>query len=176
MNEWDRLLDQAFLTLNLLQTARANPSLSAYTYLFGDFNFNATPLAPPGTRVLAHLKTTVRGTWDSHVQEGWYVGPSMQHYRYVKCFLLITRREIDCDAVTFMPKHIKFPNVNLEDFESKQLRILLASCTNLHPPLYLHYLQVIPLKMHFSKSHVSSTMIIIQLLSYSKYNLIFKTM
>ena len=31
--EWDRLLDQAFLTLNLLRTARVNPKLSAHAYL-----------------------------------------------------------------------------------------------------------------------------------------------
>ena len=35
--EWDRLLDQAFLTLNQLRTATANPRLSAYAYLFGKF-------------------------------------------------------------------------------------------------------------------------------------------
>ena len=34
VQEWDRLLDQAFITLNLLRTARANPALSAYTFLF----------------------------------------------------------------------------------------------------------------------------------------------
>ena len=32
--EWDRLLDQAFLTLNLLRAARINPLLSAHAYLF----------------------------------------------------------------------------------------------------------------------------------------------
>jgi hypothetical protein len=48
--EWDRLVQQSCITLNLLRNARANPKLSAYAYLFGNFNFNRTPMAPPGTK------------------------------------------------------------------------------------------------------------------------------
>ena len=47
LSEWDRLLERANLTLNLLRSSRVNPKLSGYTYLFGEFNFNATPLPPP---------------------------------------------------------------------------------------------------------------------------------
>ena len=49
IREWDRLLDQAELTLNLMRNSRLNPKLSAYAQLFGNFDFNATPIAPPGT-------------------------------------------------------------------------------------------------------------------------------
>ena len=45
--EWDRLLVQSELTLNLLRAARANPKLSAWAYLFGQFDYNKTPLVPP---------------------------------------------------------------------------------------------------------------------------------
>ena len=99
--EWDRLLDQAFLTLNLLRPARVNPSLSAYTYLFGLFDFNATPLAPPGTRVIVHSKPEKRASWDPNGKEGWYVGPSPQHYRCMKCFMSKTRSEINSDTIVF---------------------------------------------------------------------------
>jgi hypothetical protein len=33
-----------------------NPKLSAWEQLFGVFDYNATPLGPPGTRVLVHDK------------------------------------------------------------------------------------------------------------------------
>ena len=56
VSEWDRLLPQSELTLNLLRPSRDNPRLSAYAYLFGNFDFNKTPLAPAGTRVLVHEK------------------------------------------------------------------------------------------------------------------------
>jgi hypothetical protein len=49
MAEWDRLLAQATLTLNLLRSSRIHPSLSAHASLFGNFDFNRTPMAPPGT-------------------------------------------------------------------------------------------------------------------------------
>ena len=46
---WDRLIPHATLTLNLLRPSRLNPRLSAEAQLNGAFDFNRTPLAPPGT-------------------------------------------------------------------------------------------------------------------------------
>ena len=40
ITEKDRLLPQVSLILNLLHQATANPNLSAYTYLFGNFDLN----------------------------------------------------------------------------------------------------------------------------------------
>ena len=55
LSEWDRLIFQANITLNLMRSSRTNPMISAYTYMFGEFNFAATPLAPPGTKVVTHI-------------------------------------------------------------------------------------------------------------------------
>ena len=66
VTEWDRLLFQAELTLNLLRSLRVNPKLSAYAYLNGNFDFNKTPLAPPGTKVVIHLKPDQRASWSYH--------------------------------------------------------------------------------------------------------------
>jgi hypothetical protein len=57
---WDRLLPQALLTLNLLRGSRINPKLSAYAQVHGTYDFNRTPIAPPGIRVLVHQKPSVR--------------------------------------------------------------------------------------------------------------------
>jgi hypothetical protein len=54
LNLWDEILYQAIITLSLLCASRINPWLSAYAQVHGAFNFNHTPLAPPGTRVLVH--------------------------------------------------------------------------------------------------------------------------
>ena len=51
---WCRLLDQAGLTLIMLHTSRINPNLSAHEELHGIHDFNATPLAPPGTMCITH--------------------------------------------------------------------------------------------------------------------------
>ena len=49
---WDRLLPQAEITLNLLRGSRVNPKLLAWAQIGGTFDFNRTPIAPPGTRVV----------------------------------------------------------------------------------------------------------------------------
>ena len=107
--EWDRLLVQAELTLNLLRTSRINPNLSAHAYLFGNFDFNRTPLAPPGTKVIIHKKSKDRGSWDYHGVEGWYIGPSMEHYRCLKCYNPDTYSEVDTDTVQLIPNQTPIP-------------------------------------------------------------------
>ena len=62
MQNWDRLLEQAEITLNLLRPSGLNPILSAYAQLNGEFYFNHTPMAPLVTRTLVHEKPHNRGT------------------------------------------------------------------------------------------------------------------
>ena len=128
--EWDRLLDQAFLTLNLLRTARINPNLSAHAYLFGNFNFNATPLEPPGTKVVVHSKPDNRASWDANGKEGWYVGYSPHHYRCMKCFMPKTRSEINADTIVFFPHIIDFPKVTPEFFLRQAALDIITILTN----------------------------------------------
>ena len=48
ISEWNCLLPQAEMTLNLLRESWCNPKLSVYSYLNGMHNFATTPLAPVG--------------------------------------------------------------------------------------------------------------------------------
>jgi hypothetical protein len=77
---WDKLLPQGTLMLNLLRKSRINPLMAAYAQLNGHFDFNRTPLAPPGTRVIAHEKPDQWVTWDPHGVDGYYVGTSLDNY------------------------------------------------------------------------------------------------
>ena len=115
LTAWDHLVPQANITLNLLRLARTNKALSAYAYVYGNFNFNATPLAPPGTKIVAHIAPTTRGTWDLNGEVGWYVGPATNHYRCVTCYFPKTRATRVCETVTFFPHEIPFPQVKLQD-------------------------------------------------------------
>ena len=76
-----QLFPHASLTLNLLQKSCTNQKISGYDQLHGEFNYNNRPLAMPETQVISHENPTVRGTWTSHGVKGWYLGPSMNHYR-----------------------------------------------------------------------------------------------
>ena len=127
IHEWDRLIQQAVLTLNLLRNTRINPKLSSYAYIFGTFNFSATPLAPPGTRIVAHIKPDKRESWAYHGLDGWYVGPSMEHYRCVRCFFPESRRERDIDTLQFYPHKIEFPSVTYSDYLRQAAQDLLSA-------------------------------------------------
>ena len=66
VREWDRLIPQVEKILKFLRAARENPKLSAYTYIFGQFDQNVTPLVSSGTIVLSHDKSVQRSTWVPH--------------------------------------------------------------------------------------------------------------
>lgn len=100
----------------MLRSSRINPLLSAYAYLFGNFDFNQTPMAPPDTKVVAHKKPSDHRIWEFHGQEGWYICPGMDHYRCVTIYFPKTRKTAVLDTVTFIPHSVKFPKVTLEDF------------------------------------------------------------
>jgi hypothetical protein len=51
---WCRLIRQATTTLNLLRQSHINPRLSAEAQLNGAFDYNKTPLAPFGTKVIVN--------------------------------------------------------------------------------------------------------------------------
>jgi hypothetical protein len=75
MHLWDRLLPQAVITLNMLRIYRINTKLSASTYIDGQYDYNRAPLAPSGTRIIAHKTPDRRRTWAPHVQDLWYIAP-----------------------------------------------------------------------------------------------------
>ena len=130
--EWDRLIPQAVITLNLLRSARINPNLSAYAYVFGQFDYNKTPLAPPGTRVVAHDTPGKRATWALNGESGWTVGPAPDHYRCISCYFPRTRTVRQCDTVTYFPTIIPFPKVGLSDFLRQAAKDIVTILT--HPP------------------------------------------
>ena len=70
LREWDRLIPQAQITVNLLRNVRTNPKLSAYAYVLGHYNFNKCPLAPPGMQVVVHAKPNDRASWGFHGKHG----------------------------------------------------------------------------------------------------------
>jgi hypothetical protein len=53
---WCCLIDQTDFALNMLGPCHQNPALLAFKALEGSYSFDATPIAPLGTNVLAHHK------------------------------------------------------------------------------------------------------------------------
>ena len=113
-DRWDLLLPQAELTLNLLR-ASPNPTQSAWDYLFGTYNFDATPMGPAGCRVLLHHKPTLRKSWDYRTLDGYYIGPALQHYRCYRAIAKASGAAVISDAVKFCHHYLPTPTVTLED-------------------------------------------------------------
>ena len=112
---WDKLLPQAELTLNLLRGSRLNPKLSAHAQMHGYFDFNRTPLAPPGIRVLVHIKPSDRTTWSPHGEDGWYTGPALDSYRCYTVWLWTTRASRICDTLAWFPTTTPMPLASSND-------------------------------------------------------------
>ena len=112
IHEWDRLLPQCEMTLNLLRNSRFNPRLSSWACLQGSHDFNKVPLCPPGTKILVHN----RGSWEYHVTKGWYISPAFEHYRRLKCYMPTTRTEIISDTVRLILEHIPIPEIDINDY------------------------------------------------------------
>ena len=91
MHLWDRLLPQAETTLNMLRPINLVPTISAYTYMYQQHNFNRIPSAPMGCSVMLHNKLDIRKTWDNHTIKGYYIKTSRDHYRCYKIWVKNTR-------------------------------------------------------------------------------------
>ena len=110
VTQWCKLVDHANITLNLLRSSRVNPKLSAYAQIFGAFDYQSTPLAPPGMKVLAHVLPKDRKSFAAHAVKGYHVGPAMDHYRCFNIFIPSTKGTRIADTLRWFPhNHIKMP-------------------------------------------------------------------
>jgi hypothetical protein len=121
------------ITLNLLRQCRLNPKLSAHAQLNGLFDYNKTPLAPPGTNIIIHKKTDHSGSWSLHGLNGWYVGPVMEYYGAHRVYFSTTGHERISDAVYFFPKHCKVPRLSSADAATMEALDLTHALKNPAP-------------------------------------------
>ena len=101
MHPWCLLIPLATTTLNLLRPSWINPWISATALLNGAFDYNKTPLALPGTKVLLHNTPAKRGTWTPYGVNGWFIGAALEHYRCHRIFVSRTHKERIARTVEF---------------------------------------------------------------------------
>ena len=88
---WDLLLPQVVVITNLVRASRINPAISAYTQVHGIFDYNETPMAPPGTKVVVFDNT--KSSWGNDSVDGFYVRPAPDHYRNYTCYTTKTKSD-----------------------------------------------------------------------------------
>ena len=123
MHLWYRLLYQADRTLNLLQPARINPTLSAYNMIWGKFYFNRTPMGPLECKIIVHENPGKREAWAFHRVPGFYIGPFMNGYHTYKVYIPNTRAEQSVNTVEYFHNQPKWPQFQQHTPSQRQLSI-----------------------------------------------------
>jgi hypothetical protein len=121
MRLWDRLLPQTILTLNLLRQSNAVPTVSAWQYVNGNFDYNRMPLTPMGCAAQLHQSNEIRTTWAMKAIDGWYLQSLAEHYRCHVIYVKQTKSKRISDTVFFKTKYLTQPTLSLADVISKAL-------------------------------------------------------
>jgi hypothetical protein len=77
------------------------------------------------TRVLVHEKPATRGTWAPHGVDGWYIGPSMLHYRCYRIWIPETLSVRVADTLAWFPAQVKMPALSSTDAATAAARDLI---------------------------------------------------
>ena len=81
--------------------------------IHGNFDYNSTPLGPPGCKIAIHDRVGNRKTWAEHASRGFYVGPAKEHYRNYTCYLPKTKSTRVSNTVEFFPHQFDIPQIAL---------------------------------------------------------------
>ena len=74
------------------------------------------PLAPPGTKVIAHAYLDKRELWELNSEVGLYVGPAINYYCYLECYFWRIREIRYYNTVEFILHNSYFATIRLKDF------------------------------------------------------------
>jgi hypothetical protein len=130
---WDILLPQAEINLNLLQTSRLHPQLSAAAHFHGIIDYNTTSFAPTGCKIIAHEKPAKRRTWAPHGQHGYSLGLAMHHYRFQNVYISATASERIVDTLDFFPHNFPMPQLSSTDRLIMAAKDMSNALKNPHP-------------------------------------------
>ena len=124
---WDNLLVQTELTLNLLFRSTLNPSISAWEYFNGAFDYTATPLGPIGFNIIIHTTSNKRKSWEQRGREWFSVVPELHHYRWVQAIYSKTKSLLITYTAEYLHTYLTQPHVTAEDRITHSIHFLSAA-------------------------------------------------
>jgi hypothetical protein len=130
---WDRLLPQAEITLNLLQTSRLHPQLSVAAHFHGLVDYNKTAFAPPGCKIIAHEKPGKRRTWAPQGQHGYSLGPAIHNYRCQIVYISAKASEHIVDTLELFPHNYQMPQLSSTNRLSMAAKDMMDALQKPHP-------------------------------------------
>jgi hypothetical protein len=117
--------------------------ISTWEYFNGMFDFNKTPLAPVGCRVLIHTKPAMRRSWDYRAKHGFYIGLALDHYRCYELVKSETKHKVISNTISFRHSYLQIPGVSADDKIINGLQVMAGALQNTPPPTSCHQLDAI---------------------------------
>lgn len=131
----EAMLPQMEITLNLLRPSALNPAISAYEGLYGaPYDLMAHPIVPIGVRVVVYEGPDQRASWAQHGVKGFYLGPSLQHHRTFRAWILSTQRERQSSTLAWFPQHFLMPGSSPLELVDPAIRDLKSALLTLPSP------------------------------------------
>ena len=115
------------------------PSISfahqKYAQLQGTFNYNKTPLAPPGCCSLIYKSLQHCVAWNTKGTDGWYVGPALNNHQCHKIYTPSTMSERTAKTVDFFIHNCAVPFASPLD-DATRAADSLARALQGHQPIF----------------------------------------
>ncbi len=108
---WDKLTTQVVNTLNMMRPSCIDPTIAVYEVLHGPYDWNRYPLAPLGCKAVVYEDGDTRGLWALRGVDGWYLGPSMDHYWCDIYYIPETRAYRVLGSTELFPQYCQLPDM-----------------------------------------------------------------
>jgi hypothetical protein len=90
-------------------------------------------MAPPGTIINAHETPGRRKTWAPHGQDGWYIGPALEHYRCYTAYITKNQIQQNSRDSRIFPHQFKIPFTSSSDLATQAAAELAHALLNPQP-------------------------------------------
>jgi hypothetical protein len=107
------------------------------------YEYNRSPISPPGTIIIAYETPNLRRTWAPHGQDGWYIGPALEHYRCYRVYINKTRSERVVEMVDFFSMKVQLPFQSTRYLATEATKLLTYALVNHNRPAHSFRLAMI---------------------------------
>jgi hypothetical protein len=109
-----------------MRASRIDPTIYAYEVLHGPYDWNRYPLAPLGCKAVVYEDGDTRGSWALRGVDGWYLGPSMDHYECDIYYITEMRAYRISGSTELFLQHCQLPDMT----PHQHLRVLTDELTD----------------------------------------------
>jgi hypothetical protein len=113
LENWDKAVQMAELTLSLLRKGTAEGQSSYHSYHGKEYDFNANPIAPWGVKVQAFVPKALRKSWGYRSKVSFYMGPA--NYRQHQLREHGGTTPFVRQQVVFMSEDVQYPRFTARD-------------------------------------------------------------